>query len=68
MNLKPIHFAAIGGFLVGFAGILSAFPTWHSLFGSPLAAGGFVLQLGGLVTSLYAKSVAPTPPSVGPRS
>lgn len=69
MNFKPIHLVAISGFLVGFAGILSAFPTWHALFASPLATGGFLLQLGGLITSLYSKSLsAPTePPSVSPR-
>jgi hypothetical protein len=68
MNFKSIHVAAIGGFLVGFAGILSAFPTWHGLFSTPIGVGGFILQLGGLITALYAPSAKSDPPSVSPRS
>lgn len=57
MKLTTIHWAAIGAFVVGSVGVLSQFPTWHAIIGTPIALGAFLLQIAGVATSLYAKSV-----------
>ena len=53
-GLKSIHWVALGMFLTGLAGQLSAMHSWHEM-ASPQSVGGIVLNLGGILLALFSE-------------